>query len=135
MKSCFRVGIFGGLLLSLACGAGCSICASPDLEAYPATGGLWQRTDRDHGRVGSVFAPAGYRVDPVVGSAEEDLEPAGEGDADREESQADNGDPQSVEPAPEEAAPAEQPVPPMEDIEIEDIRPDFRQRQRTTPST
>lgn len=50
------------LTTSLAPLAGCTMCPSPDTEAYPTYGGIWQRTDRYHGRVGSVFEPAGVKV-------------------------------------------------------------------------
>jgi len=50
----------------LIAGSGCRICASCEDEAYPAYGGAWQRTIRDHGRVGSVFAPAGGKVASLV---------------------------------------------------------------------
>lgn len=49
------------LLALLSCG-GCSMCQPCELETYSAYGGRWQRTDRDRGRVGSVFAPAGAQV-------------------------------------------------------------------------
>jgi hypothetical protein len=35
--------------------AGCSICAAPDDEAYPAYGGIVERHDPYRGRVGSAF--------------------------------------------------------------------------------
>jgi hypothetical protein len=41
---------------------GCRLCADCDMDAYPAYGGAWERTLRDTGRVGSVFAPAGSRA-------------------------------------------------------------------------
>lgn len=46
---------------ALAC-SGCATCQNADDYAYPAYGGIWQRTDPTHGRVGSVFAPAGGPV-------------------------------------------------------------------------
>lgn len=46
----------------VAASTGCSMCSNCDLDAYSAYGGRWQRTDRTHGRVGSVFAPAGAMV-------------------------------------------------------------------------
>lgn len=59
------------ILLALLCCGGCSMCHPCELETYSAYGGRWQRTDRAHGRVGSVFAPAGALVpyDDPVGSA------------------------------------------------------------------
>lgn len=47
-------------LLSLT---GCRLCTDCEDEAYPTYGGIWQRTDRSNGRVGSVFAPAGAQVE------------------------------------------------------------------------
>jgi len=40
---------------------GCRICSTCEMEDYSAYGGAWQRTQRDGGRVGSVFDPAGVR--------------------------------------------------------------------------
>lgn len=38
------------------------MCQQCDIDSYGAYGGRWQRTNRDHGRVGSVFQPAGAQV-------------------------------------------------------------------------
>jgi hypothetical protein len=38
--------------------SGCSFCANPYDDSYAAYGGLRERTDMVHGRVGSVFDPA-----------------------------------------------------------------------------
>jgi hypothetical protein len=38
------------------------MCSDCNLESYSAYGGRWQRTDRNAGRVASVFAPAGAQV-------------------------------------------------------------------------
>jgi len=46
-----------GCLTLLGCW-GCSMCASPYDCQYAAYGGLRERTDMVHGRVGSVFDPA-----------------------------------------------------------------------------
>ena len=46
--------------------AGCRICADCEDLAYPAYGGAWQRTNRDSGRVGSVFDPAGGKAPELV---------------------------------------------------------------------
>lgn len=56
----------------LATLAGCAMCCSPFDYSYPTFGGKWQRTDREHGRVGSVFTPhAGVKVEEgVVGEGE-----------------------------------------------------------------
>ncbi len=42
---------------------GCAICASPYDDHYSAFGGRWERDIDNHGRVGSAFTQAGYRVD------------------------------------------------------------------------
>ncbi len=48
--------VVGGLL---AASTGCSMCAhTPEDYAYAAYGGIIQRADRLHGRVGSAFSPA-----------------------------------------------------------------------------
>lgn len=39
--------------------SGCAVCASPDDEAYSSYGGIVERHDPYHGRVGSAFAPPG----------------------------------------------------------------------------
>lgn len=35
--------------------SGCSTCCSTDDYNYPTYGGKWERTDRQYGRVGSIF--------------------------------------------------------------------------------
>lgn len=60
---------------------GCTMCGQCELDSYGAYGGRWHRTDRDHGRVGSIFIPAGAQV-----PYEETL-PA---DGDQQEGGADN---------------------------------------------
>lgn len=44
------------------------MCCGPMDYAYPTYGGKWERADRFHGRVGSVFydASAGQVTDEVV---------------------------------------------------------------------
>jgi len=46
--------------------SGCRICADCEDLAYPAYGGVWQRTSRDTGRVGSVFDPGGAKASELV---------------------------------------------------------------------
>ncbi len=41
--------------------SGCRLCCSLEDAAYPSYGGLWERTQRDDGRVGSLFEPGGAR--------------------------------------------------------------------------
>ncbi|TWU55040.1 hypothetical protein [Rubripirellula reticaptiva] len=45
---------------------GCRICADCEDLAYPAYGGAWQRTNRESGRVGSVFDPGGAKLSELV---------------------------------------------------------------------
>ncbi|TWU66310.1 hypothetical protein [Crateriforma conspicua] len=40
---------------------GCRLCSTCEMEDYSAYGGIWERTQRDSGRVGSLFDPAGVR--------------------------------------------------------------------------
>ena len=58
MRELLAGAAFAGLLML----GGCRICESTDDCAYPAYGGSWQRTIPNHGRVGSIFAPAGAKV-------------------------------------------------------------------------
>ena len=53
---------------------GCQLCADCDEQAYAAYGGVWQRLQREDGRVGSVFNPAGGKVPRLV-ERDEPLEP------------------------------------------------------------
>ncbi|TWU11192.1 hypothetical protein Pla52o_56300 [Novipirellula galeiformis] len=55
-----------GILVGLAPATGCRICGDCEDLAYPAYGGVWQRTRRDEGRVGSLFDPAGVRASELV---------------------------------------------------------------------
>lgn len=68
------------ILLVLLCCGGCSMCQPCELETYSAYGGRWQRTDRDHGRVGSLFAPAGaqrpYEAPIAMDAADDSLPPS-----------------------------------------------------------
>lgn len=43
--------------------SGCATCCAPYDCHYPYCGGRWVRNIPDSGRVGSVFEPAGSRVD------------------------------------------------------------------------
>jgi hypothetical protein len=40
---------------------GCRLCCNTEDQAYPAYGGVWQRTLRNEGRVGSITNPGGAR--------------------------------------------------------------------------
>jgi hypothetical protein len=56
---------FIGLLLIAAVastGSGCRLCCDSEDIAYGAYGGVWERTNRDSGRVGSLFDAGGARV-------------------------------------------------------------------------
>lgn len=59
---------------------GCRICADCEDAAYPAYGGVWQRTIRDSGRVGSLFDPAGAKAFDLAARDE----PEGEAEHDRQ---------------------------------------------------
>lgn len=48
--------VLAALLGILTGTTGCSICCGPYDYDYPTFGGLKQRVDRRHGRVGSVFS-------------------------------------------------------------------------------
>ncbi len=65
-------GICSGVLASFVLIAaalpmlGCRICADCEDLAYPAYGGAWERTNREHGRVGSLFDPGGAKASDLV---------------------------------------------------------------------
>jgi hypothetical protein len=42
---------------------GCALCTNCGDDDYSAYGGRWERDIANEGRVGSVFATAGYRVE------------------------------------------------------------------------
>ncbi len=44
------------LLACLASVAGCAMCCNSGLYDYPTYGGKFERVDRQHGRVGSIFS-------------------------------------------------------------------------------
>ncbi|QEF99945.1 hypothetical protein Mal15_40120 [Stieleria maiorica] len=67
--------------LSLLCcvvttSTGCRLCCDREDQAYSAYGGIWERTQRNSGRVGSLFDPGGARTADVTprDSAKDDLE-------------------------------------------------------------
>jgi hypothetical protein len=79
-----RAGILLLLLLTAPTLLGCAMCCGVDDENYGAYGGIWQRHDMQHGRVGSILSPAGntvvadeYIVDhgELVGPGEVTIEP------------------------------------------------------------
>ncbi len=75
-----RTAQYLSLALCLLLLTGCTLCTNCEDEAYPSYGGIWQRTDRFHGRVGSVFAPAGAKV-ATTATASDAAPRDGEGDA------------------------------------------------------
>ncbi|TWU10204.1 hypothetical protein [Allorhodopirellula heiligendammensis] len=77
----------GGMLCVLMLLGGCRLCADCDDDAYPSYGGIWQRTNRDSGRVGSIFDPGGSRQSDLSQRAESD----GEDTANRFESNGGSG--------------------------------------------
>ncbi|TWU48779.1 hypothetical protein Poly51_46820 [Rubripirellula tenax] len=54
------------VLLAAIPAGGCRICADCEDLAYPAYGGAWQRTEREKGRVGSVFDPGGAKLASLI---------------------------------------------------------------------
>jgi hypothetical protein len=46
--------------------AGCAMCAGPFDADYSAEGGVWERHDPSHGRVGSAFSDAGAPRDETA---------------------------------------------------------------------
>lgn len=70
-----RYAFFLLIITMLAGLAGCAICCSPYDYAYPAYGGKWQRQQMNHGRVGSVLAPAGDFVAAPEGMPAEVVPP------------------------------------------------------------
>lgn len=82
----FRRSIgFLSLLACLISMGGCRLCSDCDLDAYPAYGGTWQRTNRESGRVGSLFDPGGSRAADLSARADSD-----ENDARNRERYGDN---------------------------------------------
>jgi hypothetical protein len=51
------------LALPLLLASGCAMCCAPYDCYYPYCGGRWVRDIPDSGRVGSIFEPAGTRVE------------------------------------------------------------------------
>ncbi len=71
------LGIGRYLLVLAVCLSGCAVCQNCDERTYSAYGGKWQRTDRGHGRVGSLFdmagAPGGVAGETVIEMAPEEV--------------------------------------------------------------
>lgn len=73
------------ILLSLVavCELGCATCCGPNMYTYPTFGGRVQRSDLEHGRVGSIFsdpmAEGGFAnavpTDPAAGGDRESQQP------------------------------------------------------------
>ncbi|WP_425613373.1 hypothetical protein NA78x_003204 [Anatilimnocola sp. NA78] len=57
----FAFGVLSAALL--AASSGCAMCCAPYDCDFGYTGGAWVRDNPSSGRVGSVFEPAGYKVD------------------------------------------------------------------------
>lgn len=62
-----RLFLLGMLIAFASLSMGCAACCSPYDYAFGYYGGAWQRDDLCHGRVGSVYAPAGS---PVIAKKE-----------------------------------------------------------------
>ena len=66
------------LVVPVLLASGCALCCAPYDCHYPYCGGSWVRDNPTHGRVGSVFEPAGSPVDPAAHLASEETPtPAG----------------------------------------------------------
>ena len=98
MKSLYRpvVGAFLAACLAFA-SPGCRTSFDTYDMDYPAYGGAWQRTNRECGRVGSLFDPAGGKVASLVDRDEpptpdvmERLKNSGSTDPDRQENNRDS---------------------------------------------
>jgi hypothetical protein len=64
-----RLGL-AAVVAGLVWTSGCAMCCAPYDDHYPYVGGRWVRDNPVHGRVGSAFAPAGFRVEgqsPAIG--------------------------------------------------------------------
>lgn len=55
---------FAAILVTVLLGSasGCRLCCDSEDIAYPAYGGVWERIERNQGRVGSLYDPAGARA-------------------------------------------------------------------------
>jgi hypothetical protein len=112
-----------GLLASLvSLSAGCTMCSSSDHRSFSAYGGLWQRTVRDQGRVGSVIDPAGARVDgggdrlTTPSESTPEFEPKSEQErANEEKRRKELEDLEDLEPKSDEAKPDAKPDPPSKE--------------------
>ena len=65
--------LVSALVVIAAMASGCTMCCDRWYHTYSGYGGTWQRTDPEHGRVGSAFTDAGVHVEP---GEESDAEPA-----------------------------------------------------------
>ena len=110
------------LLLTVTLGSslGCRLCCDGEDIAYPAYGGVWERTLRNEGRVGSLYAPAGARTAELTDRNQP---------ADNEDTRSNIIPPQRLEDESDDDAPAvpvpEDDVPPRSEGETDE---EFRQR-------
>lgn len=72
---------------------GCRLCCETDDHTFSAYGGAWERTNRDSGRVGSLFDPAGAKASSLV-----DRDAPSSPDELERERRKDDPDPYSLEP-------------------------------------
>lgn len=61
-----RVLAFLTVVTCLAASTGCRLCSNCEIGDYSAYGGAWDRTQRETGRVGSLFDPAGAQLASLV---------------------------------------------------------------------
>ncbi|MEZ6087270.1 MAG: hypothetical protein R3C05_04425 [Pirellulaceae bacterium] len=104
------------ILAAIVTTGGCRVCESGDDCAYPAYGGSWQRTNRNHGRVGSIFAPAGAKVPGAAIPGEPINRPIGNGTSDKP-SEDDADDSRSLLDDLEDDAPKLEPLDAVEEVE------------------
>lgn len=107
------------LLSGLLLGSGCSMCCGVYDYDYPTYGGLIQRSDRSHGRVGSIFsdpnAPLGV---PVAEGVEEVKDEESFGP----DMRRNNLDPRDPAPVPQNSVPQPMPGQPAEELKEELLR-------------
>lgn len=103
---------------ALCFSSGCRLCCDREDPAYAAYGGLWERTERNSGRVGSLFDPAGARVADLTDR---------EAPAENDDARSNIIPPQRLDREPQDADEPQQPEPQKPDDETEE---EFQERLR-----
>lgn len=110
---------------------GCAICASPYDDSYAAYGGLRERTDQVHGRVGSVFDPAPEIIHERPQEQSPQLaEPPSQPAEDLPPAETPPVGPDEVRPAPENGLPDI----PNGSLELPDLGPEFESDELPIPN-